>query len=416
MFTSTPTFLTLTFYLFMPSQRQLFLQHIAQTSDAPLMLEIERAEGLYLYSPDGKRYTDLISGISVSNLGHCHPKVVAAVQEQAAQYMHLMVYGEYVYSPQVALANLLTQHLPPSLNNVYFVNSGAEATEGALKLAKRFTGRAEMVSFHNAYHGSTHGALSMMGSEFFKRHYRPLLPQVRHLTYNNFDHLSQITTQTACVIAEPVQAEAGVLLPQNNFLTALQQRCTETGALLILDEIQTGYGRTGTLFAFEQWGIVPDVLLLAKGMGGGLPLGAFIARQEVMAVFKNNPVLGHITTFGGNAVSCAASLATLKVLLQENYLHQVKQKEQLFRQLLVHPAIKQVRSFGLLMAVAFDSFAFTKQVIDHCITNGVITDWFLFADNCLRIAPPLIITHQQITEACAVILNAIEAVAAHYHP
>lgn len=400
----------------MLSQRQLFLQHIAQTSDAPLMLEIERAEGLYLYSPDGKRYTDLISGISVSNLGHCHPKVVAAVQEQAAQYMHLMVYGEYVYSPQVALANLLTQHLPPTLNNLYFVNSGAEATEGALKLAKRFTGRAEMVSFHNAYHGSTHGALSMMGSEFFKRHYRPLLPQVRHLAYNNFDHLSQITTQTACVIAEPVQAEAGVLLPQNHFLTALRKRCTETGALLILDEIQTGYGRTGTLFAFEQWGIVPDVLLLAKGMGGGLPLGAFIARQEVMAVFKNNPVLGHITTFGGNAVSCAASLATLKVLLQENYLHQVKQKEQLFRQLLVHPAIKQVRSFGLLMAVAFDSFAFTKQVINQCIANGVITDWFLFADNCLRIAPPLIITNQQITEACAVILNAIEAVAANYNP
>ncbi len=395
----------------MLTQRQLFLQNIAQTSDAPLMLEIERAEGVYLYSTSGKQYLDLIAGISVSNLGHCHPQVVAAVQHQAAQYMHLMVYGEYVYSPQVALAALLTQHLPPTLNNVYFVNSGTEATEGALKLAKRYTGRTELVAFKNAYHGSTHGALSIMGSEFFKQNYRPLLPDVRHLSYNNFEHLSQITTRTACVVVEPVQAEAGIIVPEAGFLEALRQRCTDVGALLILDEIQTGYGRTGTLFAFEQSGIVPDILLLAKGMGGGMPLGAFIASQNIMAVLTNNPVLGHITTFGGHAVSCAASLATLQILLTENYIEQVRSKEALFKDLLVHEEIKAVRSCGLMIAVEFTDFAFTKKVIDRCIQKGVITDWFLFADNCLRIAPPLTITAQQIADACLVICQSIDEVA-----
>ena len=375
------------------------------------MLEIERAEGVYLYSTSGKQYIDLIAGISVSNLGHCHPQVVAAVQQQAAQYMHLMVYGEYVYSPQVALATLLTQHLPPTLNNVYFVNSGTEATEGALKLAKRYTGRTELVAFKNAYHGSTHGALSIMGSEFFKQNYRPLLPDVRHLSYNNFEHLSQITTRTACVVVEPVQAEAGIIVPEAGFLEALRQRCTEVGALLILDEIQTGYGRTGTLFAFEQTGIVPDILLLAKGMGGGMPLGAFIASQNIMSVLTNNPVLGHITTFGGHAVSCAASLATLQILLTENYIQQVRSKEALFKDLLVHKEIKAVRSFGLMIAVEFTDFAFTKKVIDRCIQKGVITDWFLFADNCLRIAPPLTITAQQIADACVVICQSIDEVA-----
>lgn len=395
----------------MLTQRQLFLQHIAQTSDAPLMLEIERAEGIYLFSSSGKKYIDLISGISVSNLGHCNAEVVQAVQQQAARFMHLMVYGEYVYSPQVALANLLTQHLPSQLNNVYFVNSGTEATEGALKLAKRFTGRTQLVAFLNAYHGSTHGALSMMGDEFFKRNYRPLLPHVRHLRYNCLNDLQHITAQTAAVLVEPVQAEAGVIAPQPGFMQALRQRCTETGALLILDEIQTGYGRTGTLFAFEQLGIVPDVLLLAKGMGGGMPLGAFIAPQQIMAALKNNPVLGHITTFGGHPVSCAASLATLQVLLREPYLNEVKQKEQLFRQYLIHPAIKEIRSFGLLIALVFDNFTTTKRVIDACIANGVITDWFLFADNCLRIAPPLIITPQQIETACQLIVKSINSIA-----
>lgn len=392
----------------MVSQRQLFLQHIAQTSDAPLMLEIERAAGIYLYSTSGKRYLDLISGISVSTLGHCHAEVVAAVQKQAATFMHLMVYGEYVFSPQVALATLLTQHLPPQLNNIYFVNSGTEATEGALKLAKRYTVRSEMISFFNAYHGSTHGALSMMGSEFFKSNYRPLLPDVRHLHYNNFEDLQYITPQTACVLVEPIQAEAGVIVPKPQFLQALRQRCTETGTLLIFDEIQTGYGRTGTLFAFEQWDVVPDILLLAKGLGGGMPLGAFIAPEHIMASLKDNPYLGHITTFGGHPVSCAASLATLQVLLREPYLAGVKEKEQLFRRLLVHSAIKEVRSFGLLIAVVFTDFTFTKKVIDLCIDNGVITDWFLFADNCLRIAPPLIISPAQIEEACQIIVHCIE--------
>lgn len=375
------------------------------------MLEIERAEGVYLYSTSGKQYLDLIAGISVSNLGHCHPKVVAAVQHQVAQYMHLMVYGEYVYSPQVALAALLTQHLPPTLNNVYFVNSGTEATEGSLKLAKRYTGRTELVAFKNAYHGSTHGALSIMGSEFFKQNYRPLLPDVRHLSYNNIEQLEQITSRTACVVVEPVQAEAGIIVPEAGFLKALRQRCTDVGALLILDEIQTGYGRTGTLFAFEQLGIVPDILLLAKGMGGGMPLGAFIASQNIMAVLTNNPVLGHITTFGGHAVSCAASLATLQILLTENYIEQVRSKEALFKDLLVHEEIKAVRSCGLMIAVEFTDFAFTKKVIDRCIQKGVITDWFLFADNCLRIAPPLTITAQQIADACLVICQSIDEVA-----
>ncbi|OWY25968.1 aspartate aminotransferase family protein [Sphingobacteriales bacterium UPWRP_1] len=392
----------------MLTQRQLFLQHIAQTSNAPLLLEIERAEGIYLYDTSGKSYIDLISGISVSNLGHCHPEVVAAIQHQAARFMHLMVYGEYVFTPQVALAKLLTQHLPPQLNNVYFVNSGTEATEGALKLAKRYTGRTQMASFLNAYHGSTHGALSMMGSEVFKRNYRPLLPDVRNLRYNHLPDLQYITSQTACVLAEPIQAEAGVIAPQPGFMQALRQRCTETGALLILDEIQTGYGRTGSLFAFEQLGIVPDILLLAKGMGGGMPLGAFIAPHFIMEALTNNPVLGHITTFGGHPVSCAASLATLQILLRETYIQEVKHKEQLFRQYLQHPAIKDVRSFGLLIAVVFDNFATTKKVIDTCIANGIVTDWFLFADNCLRIAPPLLISPKQIKTACQLIAESIE--------
>lgn len=392
----------------MITHRQLFLQHVAQTSNAPLLLEIERAKGIFLYDTSGKPYIDLISGISVSNLGHCHPKVVKAVRQQAAKFMHLMVYGEYVFSPQVALASLLTQHLPPQLNNVYFVNSGAEATEGALKLAKRYTGRTQMVSFQNAYHGSTHGALSMMSSEFFKRNYRPLLPDVQHLRYNCTDDLQHITSQTACVLVEPVQAEAGVLAPQPGFMEALRQRCTETGALLILDEIQTGYGRTGTLFAFEQLNIIPDVLLLAKGMGGGMPLGAFIAPQHIMTTLSNNPVLGHITTFGGHPVSCAASLATLQILLQKPYVKEVKQKEHLFKQYLKHPAIQEVRSFGLMIAVVFDNFTITKKVIDACIANGIVTDWFLFADNCLRIAPPLIIKPKQIKTACQLIVKSIK--------
>ncbi len=392
----------------MLTQRALFLQHVAQTSDMPLMLEIVDAKGVYLYDKAGKRYLDLISGISVSNLGHCYPNVVKAVQEQVAKYMHLMVYGEYVYTPQVALATLLAQQLPPSLNSVYFCNSGTEATEGALKLAKRYTGRSELISFKHSYHGSSHGALSILGDEYFKRAYRPLLPDTRLLTYNHFPDLQQITNRTACVIAETVQAEAGVLVPQNDFLKALRARCDEVGALLIFDEIQVGFGRTGSLFAFEQFDVVPDILLLAKGMGGGMPIGAFISDAKILSVFKNNPFLGHITTFGGHPVCCAASLATLQVLLETNYIAEVKQKEALFRQLLTHPTIQAVRSHGLIMAVEFANFDFTKKMIDKCIDKGLITDWFLFADNCMRIAPPLIITEEQIKEACSIILSALD--------
>ena len=394
----------------MLTKRQLFLQHIAQTSPAPLMLEIERAEGVYLYDKNNKAYLDLIAGISVSNVGHCHPKVVAAIQKQAARYMHLMVYGEYIYAPQVELSCLLCKHLPPHLNAVYLVNSGTEATEGALKLAKRYTKRTELISFSNAYHGSTHGSLSIMGSEIFKQAFRPLLPDTRHIPFNSEKGLAHITEKTACVVAEVVQAEAGVILPQNDFLKKLRKRCDEVGALLIFDEIQTGFGRTGSLFAFEQYGIEPDILLLAKGMGGGLPIGAFIASQKIMSVLQHNPVLGHITTFGGNPVTCAASLATLNVLLENDYIAKVKEKEALSKKYLKHEKIKAVRSKGLLMAVEFENFDFTKKVIDKCIEKGMITDWFLFADNCLRIAPPLIIQEKQIVWACQQILKSIDEI------
>ncbi len=397
----------------MLTQRQLFLKHVAQTSDAPLLLEVNKAEGMYIYSPNGEKWLDLISGISVSNLGHCHPRIVKAVTEQAKDFMHLMVYGEYVHYPQVKLSSLLVEQLPDHLNSVYLVNSGTEATEGALKLAKRYTGRTELVGFNKSYHGSTHGSLSLLGDEYFRQAYRPLLPDVRHLDYNQVDQLEQITERTACVICEPVQAESGVTPPDACFLLALRERCTQVGALLIFDEIQTGYGRTGSLFAFQAVEVEPDILLLAKGMGGGMPIGAFIASAEMMTVFQDNPVLGHITTFGGHPVSSAAALATLECLLEEPHLiNGVGEKAALFKSLLRHPSIKAVRNKGLMMALEFEDYDFNKKVIDNCIANGVITDWFLFAPNCLRIAPPLIITEEQIRSACAVILKAIEGASA----
>nr|WP_255748374.1 aspartate aminotransferase family protein [Pontibacter liquoris] len=394
----------------MISMRQLFLQHQAQTSDFPLMIEVEKAEGVYMYSHEGGRYLDLISGIGVSNVGHRHPRVVAAIQEQLDKYMHLMVYGEFVQAPQAKLAEAICSTLPQRLNNVYLVNSGTEAVEGALKLAKRFTGRTELITFRNAYHGSTQGALSVNGSESFKNAFRPLLPDVRLLTHNVSSDLENITTRTAAVILETVQGEAGVRLPDSSYLQQLRQRCTDVGALLVLDEIQTGFGRTGTFWAFEQFGIEPDILLCAKGMGGGMPIGAFIAPQEIMAVFKNDPILGHLTTFGGHPISCAASLATLQVIRDEHLLAGVAEKAALFRQLLVHPRIKSIRHCGLLMAAEFESFQVLKAVIDRAILNGVLTDWFLFCDNSMRIAPPLTITEEQIKEACDVILRSIDEV------
>jgi len=391
----------------MLTPRQLFLQHLAQTTDFPLLIEIERAEGVYMYGPKGEKYLDLISGISVSNVGHRHPRVVQAVKDQADRYMHLMVYGEFVQGPQTRLAQRLVQHLPSPLDNVYFTNSGSESIEGAMKLAKRFTRRTDFVSCVNAYHGSSQGALSVSGSEWFKRAYRPLLPGIRQIRFNEPEDLRWITERTAGILVETIQGEAGVRIPDEAYLQALRASCNQTGALLILDEIQAGFGRTGTLFAFEQYGIVPDILVCAKGMGGGMPIGAFIAPQAIMAVLKENPMLGHITTFGGHPISCAASLATLEVILENDLLPSIRAKEALFKELLVHPAIRGIRSRGLLMAVEFESFSVLKPVIDRAIEQGVLTDWFLYCDHAMRIAPPLTITETEIREACQIILSSI---------
>jgi acetylornithine/N-succinyldiaminopimelate aminotransferase len=382
------------------TNRQLFLNHVGQTSDAPLALEIVKAAGCKLFDADGNEYIDLIGGISVCNVGHKHPKVVEAIKKQLDDYLHIMVYGELVQSPQVQYAKLLTDNLPASLNSVFYTASGSEATEGAMKLAKRFTRRTQIVSFKNSYHGSTQGALSIMGDEYWRNAFRPLLPDVLQLNYNSFEDLENITDKTACVIAETVQAEAGVLVPQNNWLKALREKCTATGTLLVLDEIQCGFGRNGTLWAFEQFNVVPDVLLLGKALGGGMPLGAFVADKKIMSSLTHNPVLGHINTFGGHPVCCAAGLAAFKVLLEEKLVAGVKEKEQLFLSLLKHDKIKAVRSCGLMMAVEFDSFETNKAVIDTLIEKGVFTDWFLFAANCLRIVPPLTISNEEIKTAC----------------
>lgn len=388
------------------TNRQLFLQHLAQTSDFPMMLEIERAEGVYLYDTAGKAYIDLISGIGVSNVGHRHPNVLTAITAQLHKYLHTMVYGEYVQSPQVLLAKALSETLPKPLESVYLVNSGSEAVEGALKLAKRYTGRAEIISFQNAYHGSSQGALSATGHEPFKQNFRPLIPGFRHLRFNEPTDLDFINEQTAAVLVEVIQGEAGVEPGDVAFVQALRKKCTDTGALLMLDEIQTGFGRTGTFWAFEQYNIVPDVLISAKGMGGGMPIGCFISSPEIMGVLRNNPILGHITTFGGHPVSAAASLATLRTIIDQKLMDGVAEKEALFRSLLIHPKIKNVRSMGLMMAVEFESFAEVKAIIDRTMELGVITDWFLFNNRSMRIAPPLIITHEEIKKACKVILLA----------
>lgn len=396
------------------TQRQLFLRHIAQTSDAPLALEIESAKGMFLQTTDKQQVMDLIAGISVSVLGHRPPSVQKAIETQLDKYWHTLVYGEFVLTPQVELATLLANNLPPSLNSVYFTNSGTEATEGAMKLAKRTTGRSEIIAMKNAYHGSTQGAMSLNSDAYFTQAYRPLLPDIQWLAFNDFIDLQKITHRTAAVIVETVQAESGVYVPLSKtentegYFFALKKRCEEVGALLILDEIQAGMGRTGTLWAFEQYGITPDVLLLAKGLGGGMPIGAFIADRALMQSFTNEPVLGHITTFGGHPVSCAAALATLQTLLASDLIAEVKAKEALFRRLLVHPKIKEVRSAGLWLAVELESFEVLIAVIHECLHNGLLTDWFLFNNRSLRIAPPLIITESEIEWACQVILEAIE--------
>lgn len=380
------------------TNRQLFLSHIAHTTQHPLGLEIVRAEGIYLYGPNGEKYMDMISGISVSNVGHCHPEVVKAVQEQSASFMHLMVYGEYIYSPQTMLAEALKEVLPKELDNFYFTNSGTEATEGAFKLAKRYTKRSEIISCFHSYHGSTAGALSAMGDETYQTAFRPLVPGHSFIEYNLHSDIDKITEQTAAVIIELVSAEKGVIIGDYDYFQKLRKRCTEVGALLILDEIQTGCGRTGTLFAFEQYDIIPDILLLGKGFGGGMPIAAFIANKEVMKTLSFDPILGHISTYGGNAVCCAAALASLKVLKEETLLKEVEKKGLYLQQSLEKLGFKEVRRKGLLLAVGMDSQVKNFELIEACITHGIITDWFFFNTQCMRICPPLTITYEEIDE------------------
>lgn len=394
----------------MSTNRNIFLQHIAQTSDFPLGLEIEHAKGVWMYGFNGQKYLDLISGIGVSNVGHCHPKIVEAVKNQVEKYMHLMVYGEYVQTPQIALARAITSTLPPCLDSVYLVNSGSEATEGALKLAKRYTGRSKIISAKSAYHGSTHASLSLSDSEEFTQPFRPLLPNFYSIAFNCLDSLQQIDENTAAIMIETIQGEAGVVTPKNDYLKAVRERCDETGTLLILDEVQCGAGRTGRFWAFQHYGIIPDILTTAKGIGGGMPIGAFIASKEVMSCLTHHPILGHITTFGGHPVSAAAAAACIEVMLTEKLTHQADAKAELIKSLLVHPAIFEIRNKGLMMAVQLDSFENLQKVIHSCISKGLVTDWFLYNNTSMRIAPPLIITDEEIKIACTKILEALDEV------
>ncbi len=391
----------------MEFEPEIFLKKLAQTSPTPFLIPVERAEGIYLYSPDGKRYTDLISGIAVSVIGHRHPKVIQAIKDQLDKHMHVMVFGEYIQSTPNLLAEKLTGLLPANLNCCYFVNSGTEANEGALKLAKRFTGRTEIISCNKSYHGSTHGSLSVSGNEVKKRAFRPLLPDVRFIEFGDHYDIEMISEQTACVIMETIQGDAGVRIPSGKYLQAIRSRCDATGTILILDEIQCGMGRTGKLFAFEHFEVVPDILTLAKGFGGGLPIGAFISDHKIMKTLTHDPALGHITTFGGNPVCCASALATLTVLTEENIIAQVEEKGKLFEKYLHHSSIKEMRRIGLMFALDFDSPEKVSSVVNHCKSNGVICYWFLSHPNSLRIAPPLTINEAQIKESCEVIINAI---------
>ena len=392
--------------------RQLFLEHVGQTSDNPMMLEVERAEGIYLYGRDGKRGIDLISGVSVSAVGHGNRQVIDAICSQAQDYLHLMVYGEAVESPQVRYAQRIASLLPDPLDTVYFVNSGSEAVEGALKLAKRYTGRTEIIYYKNAYHGSTHGSLSVMGGEEYRNAYRPLLPDTRQIRFNEPADLRYVTPRTACVIIEPVQGEGGIFPADRDYLQALRDRCDQTGTLLIYDEIQTGLGRTGTLYFFQQYGIVPDILCTAKAFGGGMPLGAFIASNRIMSVLKTHPVLGHITTFGGHPVCCAAGLAALEYILSERLTELADAKGALYESLLAgHPLVREIRRTGLLLGVEFGDSELTARIVLRAIDRGLMTEWFLFHDTAMRIAPPLTITDAEIRESCEILLEVLNGAA-----
>lgn len=389
--------------------KSLFLKHIGQTSPEPMMLEIKRAEGCWLYGPDGERWLDLISGVSVSNAGHSNKQVVEAVKNQVSDYMHLMVYGELIQGPQVEYAALLSSLLPDPLDNVYFVNSGSEAVEGAIKLARRYTGRSGIVSFTNGYHGSTTGALSIQGSEIYKSAFRPLMPDVMLLDFNSIDQLSLITESTAAVIIEPVQGEGGVRLPSEGYLKRLRERCNDTGALLVFDEIQTGFGRIGSLFATIKYGVVPDILLLAKALGGGMPLGAFISSGHIMSTLTNNPVLGHITTFGGHPVSCAAGMSSLRYILDNRLADSATARGKRIMASLDHPLIKEVRGEGLFFAVELTDSSLVPRFIKKSPENGILVDYFLFCDSAFRIAPPLIITDKEIDYACESIHKTLDS-------
>lgn len=386
-----------------------FLGKIAQTTSSPFLLDIESAEGIYLHTPDGKKYMDLISGIGVSAIGHRHPYVINAIKEQLDKHLHVMVYGEFVQSSPNILAETLTSFLPDQLNCCYFVNSGTEANEGALKLAKRFTGRSEIIAFRGAYHGSTHGSLSVSGNEYKKFAFRPLLPDVKFINFNIIDELDAITDRTACVIVEPIQGDAGVRIPDKEYMQALRDKCTATGTVLIFDEIQSGMGRTGKLFAFEHFNVVPDILTTAKALGGGLPIGAFIASHEMMQSLTHDPMLGHITTFGGNPVCCAAANATLEVIENERLLESVEAKGQRFEELLQHPKIKEIRRIGLFFAIEFETADEVSKIVSSCLEKGVITFWFLSCPNSFRIAPPLNIGDAEIIKSCHVIRAAIDS-------
>ena len=392
--------------------RKQFLARVAQTSPSPMLVEVARAEGSFFYTPEGKRYYDLVAGVSVSTVGHANPAVVRAVQEQAARSMHVMVYGELIETPQVEYAAKIASLLPVPLESVYFVNSGAEAVEGALKLAKRFTGRTEMISMRRAYHGSTHGAMTMMGApegEEWKGSFRPLLPDVQAIEFNDFAQLERITRRTACVLAEPVQGEAGVRPPRPGYLEALRRRCDEVGALLVFDEIQTGMGRTGELFAMLKYGVTPDIVCLAKAFGGGMPLGAFVSRHEIMDTLQSNPVLGHITTFGGHPVCCAAGLAALEYLLENDVVRQVEAKGALYEELLGgHAAVREIRRSGLLLAVELGDSARLYRIMELFREEGILSDWFLFCDTAFRISPPLTISEEEVRGSAAVIRRCLD--------
>ncbi len=392
----------------MPALKDLFLKHIAQTSDSPLLLEIERAEGIYLFDSANKSYIDLISGISVSSVGHSHPKIINAINEQAGKHLHLMVYGEYIQSPQVKLAKQLTQLTENLLDSVYFVNSGSEAVEGSLKLSRRYTGRKKIIACRNAYHGSTSGALSLISNKEYTSKFQSLSEEVDFINFNETGQIDLINNNTACVIIETVQGEAGYIPAHAAFLKLLRAKCTETGTLLIFDEVQCGMGRTGNFFAFQEYQVIPDILVLAKALGGGMPLGAFMAKKEIMNCLSFNPALGHITTFGGHPVSCAASLAAIRIIREEKLLEQVPEKEKLFRDLLKHHEIIKVNGKGLMLAIHLKSSQSVINCIRLCLKKGLITDWFLFCDTALRISPPLTISTEQIRAGCLIILEALD--------